>query len=89
MMDGTPDTVKVSRVNNGIIVRVDKEYVETFSNAFNVKPFRNTKDYSDFKIQLNLKRKGDDETVMYEIDYKLSASPSFQGWQVLWEESDY
>ena len=72
-----------------IVVRVDTEHVETFKEAFDTRPFRTTDTHSDFIVQTSSKCRGDDETVMYEIDYALPDLPAFKGWKVLWEESEY
>ncbi len=70
-----------------IVVRVDSEHVETFSDAFGAKPFRTLPDHSDFIVQTSATKRGDDETVMYDIDYRLPTLPAFKGWKVLWDES--
>tara|TARA_B100000508_G_scaffold136647_1_gene129939 strand:+ start:886 stop:1158 length:273 start_codon:yes stop_codon:yes gene_type:complete len=72
-----------------IVVRVDSEHVETFSDAFNTKPFRTAPDHADFIVQTSSTKRGDDETVMYDIDYRLPTLPSFKGWSILWGESVY
>ena len=72
-----------------IVVRVDKEYVETFSDAFDAQPFRTTKDHSDFAVQASSRYRGDDETIMYDIDARLPDLTAFKGWSVLWSESVY
>lgn len=72
-----------------IIVRVDTKHVEKFEHAFDTQPFRTTPKHSDFTIQLRSKKRGDDESVMYEIDNMLPDLPAFQGWEVLWDESTY
>ena len=74
---------------NEVVVRVDTEHVETFSDAFGVEPFRVLEGCADFSIQLKSARKSDDETMMYEIDYRLPDLPSFKGWSVLWGENSY
>ena len=70
-----------------IVVRVDIEHVEAFGDAFGVEPFRTTPAHSDFVIQTSSTKRGDDETIMYEIDYRLPDLPPFQGWKVLWDQS--
>jgi len=72
-----------------IVVRVDSEHAETFSEAFDTQPFRTTPEQSDFVIQTSAGKRGDDEAVMYDIDYMLPDLPSFKGWQVLWGESRF
>ena len=72
-----------------IVVRVDTEHVEAFKQAFDTEPFRVTEHHSDFAVQTSSTKTGDDETVMYEIDYRLPDLPSFKGWKVLWGESSY
>lgn len=74
---------------NKIVVRVDSEHVETFADAFDTKPFRTTAEHSDFIVQASTRYRGDDETIMYEIDYRLPNLPSFKGWKVLWDKSIY
>ena len=72
-----------------IVVRVETEHVETFAEAFDAKPFRTTQDHTDFVVQASSRYKGDDETIMYDIDYRLPDLPSFKGWKILWDESFY
>lgn len=72
-----------------IVVRVDLEHVETFRETFGVEPFRTSPEHSDFVIQTSAGKRGDDETIMYDIDYALPDLPPFTGWKVLWGESVY
>ena len=72
-----------------IVVRVDMEHVEAFKEAFGTQPFRTLPHHSDFIVKTSATKRGDDETVMYDIDYKLPDLPSFKGWRVLWDESVY
>ena len=70
-----------------IVVRVEKQHAEAFSDAFGVEPFRELPYHSDFVIHVKSTKRGDDETIMYDIDYRLPDLPPFQGWSVLWGES--
>jgi hypothetical protein len=72
-----------------IVVRVDIGHVEAFKDAFGVEPFRNLPEHSDFIVQTSSTKRGDDETVLYDIDYRLPDLPSFTGWKVLWDDSVY
>ena len=72
-----------------ILVRVDSAYVDIFAEAFNTKPFRTTPKYSNFTINTSSKKRGDDETILYEIDYSLPNSIPRNAWTVLWDESSY
>ena len=72
-----------------IVVRVEQEYVQMFAEAFGVEPFRELPHHSDFIIHVKSTKRGDDETIMYDIDYRLLDLPSFHGWSVLWGESVY
>ena len=74
---------------NKIVVRVDSEHVETFSDAFDAEPFRTSPEHSDFTVNVSGRYRGDDEGVLYEIDHRLPDLPSFKGWSVLWGESVY
>lgn len=89
MRNNTPKSNGFGRYELQIIVRVDSEYVGMFASAFGIEPFRTTPEHSDFTVQLHSKKRGDDETIMYEIDYRLPDLPSFKGWKVLWDESIY
>ena len=84
-----PNNLLYNRPAEKIVVRIDTEHVETFKEAFDTKPFRTTDKHSDFIVQTSSRYRGDDETVMYEIDYMLPDLPAFTGWSVLWEESDW
>lgn len=54
-----------------IVVRVDSEHVEMFSDVFDTKPLRTLPDHADFSIQLKSTQRGDDETLMYMLYYML------------------
>lgn len=77
------------RFEQKIVVRVDLKYLNEFRKAFDTEPFRTLPHYSDFVIQTSSTKRGDDETIMYEIDYSLANIPSFTGWKVLWDQSIY
>ena len=72
-----------------IVVRVDAEHVDMFAEAFDTKPFRTTSEHSDFNVSTSSRKRGDDETIMYDIDHRLPDLPSFKGWKILWDESSY
>lgn len=73
-----------------LVVRVKNEHVNAFSECFNVEPFEQTDEHSDFRISMTTRKQGDDETLMYEIDYRLPQSvPPFKGWKILWDQSQY
>jgi hypothetical protein len=72
-----------------IVVRVDIGHVEAFKDAFGVEPFRSLPEYSDFIVQTSSTKRGDDETVLYDIDYRLPEGIVSSGWSVLWDESVY
>jgi len=72
-----------------IVVRVDTNATEAFSEAFDAQPFRSSPDHSDFIIQTSATRRGDDETILYEIDYALPVDVPLGAWSVKWGESSY
>ena len=73
-----------------LVVRVENAYVDVFAEAFGVQAFRRSDEGADFIVQTSSTRRGDDETIMYEIDYTLPESMEpFKGWKVLWDESSY
>jgi hypothetical protein len=74
---------------NEVVVRVDTEHVETFSDAFDIKPVKSTTEHSDFIVNVYGRYRGDDATVLYEIDYRLPNSIPRSAWSVLWGESSY
>lgn len=72
-----------------IVVRVDSAHADAFAEAFNTKPFRTLPEHSDFIVQTSSKKRGDDETILYEIDYSLPTSIPRNAWTILWDESSY
>lgn len=74
---------------NKVVVRVDIKHVETFSDAFGAEPFRVLEGCSDFVVQASTSYRGDDETVLYEIDYRLPVTVPRSAWSIQWGESSY
>lgn len=72
-----------------IVVKVDTEHAEAFSDAFGVEPFRVLEGCSDFIVNALTRYRGDDETVLYEIDYSLPVGVPRSAWSVQWGESTY
>ena len=71
-----------------IIVKVPLDRIDDAIRDLELEPFKRDDSFAYFGVHLTSTRRGDDETVMYEIDHLLS-SIQMGTWKIDWDNSHY